>query len=216
MSAQDRQRLLGERHAFGARLGDAPTGVARPVQVHGTRVVCADSGEEELGEADAVFATRSGVSIGIVTADCVPVLVRAESGAAAAIHAGWRGLAAGVLEAGIAALRETDAGALRAVVGPCASSCCYEVDAPVLDALAERYGAAVEDASIESRPGHALLDLGGLALHVLARTGIAEGSLGRIEHGCTICHSRSSGGAFESVRSDGEAAGRMLHWITAG
>ena len=210
MSAQEFQRLLGERHAFGVRLGDAPTGVARPVQVHGTRVLCADSGDTELGEADAVFATRSGVSIGIVTADCVPVLVRAKSGAAAAIHAGWRGLAAGVLEAGIAALQEAAGGALRAVVGPCASSCCYEVDAPVLDALGERYGRAVEDASLASRPGHALLDLGGLALHALAGAGIADGSLARIPGGCTICH-----GAFESYRRDGPAAGRMLHWISA-
>ena len=52
MSAELRHSLLGEQHAFGARQGAAPAGIARPIQVHGTRVVCADSGDSELGEAD--------------------------------------------------------------------------------------------------------------------------------------------------------------------
>ena len=206
MSAEVRHALLGEGHGFAAPPRAPPAGLVLPVQVHGVRVASA----EEPGEADAILATRAGVTVGIVTADCVPVLARAESGAVVAIHAGWRGLAAGVLEAGIAALQQVAEGAVRAVIGPCASGCCYEVDAPVLFALSASYGGALEGFITESRPGHARLDLGGLSLHALERAGVSAVALARVPDGCTICHDH-----FESFRRDGEAAGRMLHWIRA-
>lgn len=208
MSGEIRSDLLGEAHGFAASLELPPGELYRPRQVHGVRVASAD-GDPELGEADAVVATVPGRAVGVVTADCVPILARSGSGAAAAIHAGWRGLAAGVVDSGIAALARTGRGELRAVVGPCVSSCCYEVDAPVLAALSERFGAELEAFSIETRPGHARLDLGGLALRALARAGV--GSLGRVPEGCTICHT-----PFESFRRDGAQAGRMLHWIRVG
>ena len=210
MSAERRHGLLGVGHGFAAPLDPPPAGLVRPIQVHGVRVVAVEDPGDTPGEADAIFTTRAGLTVGIVSADCVPVLARAESGAAAAIHAGWRGLAAGVLEAGIAALAQAGSGGLRAVVGPSAAACCYEVDAPVLDALAARYGAALEAFAKESRPGHALLDLGGLALHALEGAGVPAAGLSRVPDGCTICHPH-----FESFRRDAEKAGRMLHWITA-
>lgn len=200
-----RHRLLGDGHAFAVGLDVAPKGVMRPTQVHGVRVVSADVGEP-LGEADAILSRERGRAVGVITADCVPVLVRAASGPVAAIHAGWRGFAAGVLEGGIAALREITAAELSAVVGPCASSCCYEVDTPVLDALGARYGDAVGDFAVPTRTGHARLDLGGLARRALLAAGVHH--CAQLPDACTICHER-----FESFRRDGKAAGRMLHWI---
>jgi len=172
--------------------------------------------------ADAIVARRApraASPVGILTADCVPVLAASESGAAvAAIHAGWRGLAAGVLEAGIAALREA-AGAgeeLIAVVGPHVGACCYEVDRPVIEPLVDRFGRpAVEAATAASgpgRPGHWQLDLGMLAREDLQRAGVAPARCSRVHVECTCCDPRG----FASYRRDGAAATRMLHCIAPG
>ena len=73
----------------------------------------------------------------VLSADCLPVALGCE-GAVAMVHAGWRGLAAGVLEEGVAALRELGGrGAIEAVIGPCAGGCCYEVG-PEVHARARR------------------------------------------------------------------------------
>ena len=200
--------LLGHGdHGF----ADAPDRVRalRPRQVHGVRVVEVTSGTASPGEADAVHTARPGLVVGVVTADCAPILVRSSAGRVLAIHAGWRGLAAGVVEAGLDALRTAEPEArLAAVVGPCAGPCCYEVDAPVLTALAERYGADLEASLRPSRPEHALLDLGGLVARALGAAGVDEVGITGTSGSCTICDTR-----FESFRRDGAEAGRMLHWI---
>ena len=200
--------LLGEtKHAF-ADVADRE-GVVRPRQVHGTRVVEAGTGTASLGEADAVYTRVPGMVVGVVTADCAPILVRAAGGAGLAIHAGWRGFAAGVVEAAIGTLRAAVPGEhLVAVVGPCAAECCYEVDGPVLDALSERYADMVSKATVPSRPGHARLDLGGLVARALQAAGVTQVATTRTGPGCTICDT-----GFESYRRDGDRSGRMLHWI---
>jgi copper oxidase (laccase) domain-containing protein len=122
----------GVRHGFGTR-GDAPPArLLRPRQVDGARVASARECAHGI-DADAVVARGGADAVGVVTADCVPVLAASADGrAVAAIHAGWRGLAAGVIEAGIAALREQAPGAaLRAVIGPHIGPCCYGIDEPV-------------------------------------------------------------------------------------
>jgi len=154
-----------------------------------------------------------GLAIGVVTADCLPILACSEDGSAvAAIHAGWRGLAAGVIEAGIEALREIaprDAG-LRAVVGPHIGRCCYEVDTPVLSALATRFGrVTLGQASSGTRPSHARIDLAALARAELLRLGIADASLACIADPCTSCDASR----FHSFRRDAAAAGRLVHVI---
>jgi hypothetical protein len=134
----------GVAHGFGTRTSKVPSGTFLPRQVHGVAVhhlsVDAVAAIGEV-EADAICTSRPGQSIGIITADCVPILVCNESGQAVlAVHAGWRGLAHGVIEAGIASLMdESPVGEkLCAVVGPHVGPCCYEVDALVLDALRNR------------------------------------------------------------------------------
>ena len=76
----------------------------------------------------------------------------------------------------------------------------------MLSALGAAYPRALEAATTPTRPGHARLDLGALALSALRAAGVARA--GRLEGACTICDPR-----FESFRREGDAAGRMLHWV---
>jgi copper oxidase (laccase) domain-containing protein len=142
----------------------------------------------------------------------VPVLAASADGrAVAAIHAGWRGLAAGVIDAGIDALRRTAPDqTLCAVIGPHIGPCCYEVDGPVLDAL--RYFADLDAALTASRPGHHFLDLGALSGSALRRAGVLASEIGVVANACTSCDARR----FHSYRRDGPRAGRLVHWIAAG
>jgi len=135
---------VGVEHGFGVRGLAPPPGLRRPQQVHGNRVAqAAGCVGAAAPRADAVVSALPGVPVGVVTADCVPILVATDAGTAvAAIHAGWRGLACGVVAAAIEALRAESGGAVRlvAAIGPHIGACCYEVDEPVLEALAPTFG----------------------------------------------------------------------------
>ncbi len=91
-------------------------------QVHGHRVVTVGQPNRDLPEADGQATTTRGVGLAALVADCLPVML-AGRGAVAMVHAGWRGLAAGVLEAAVGAL----SGPVSAAIGPGAGPCCYEV-----------------------------------------------------------------------------------------
>ena len=142
----------------GSAVGDAPASVAinrarladamqaRPVflrQVHGTRVVRVAAADAAAGvavhEADAVVTTERGVACVVQAADCLPVLLAAPDGrAVGAAHAGWRGLAAGVVEAAVDAVRSAAACAadeLTAWLGACIGVDAFEVGADVLVAF---------------------------------------------------------------------------------
>lgn len=178
---------------LGARCGDAVAAVAANRaalvdrlqlpsaprwlrQVHGTGVFDADfdgsagQGETEP-EADAAVARASGVVLAILTADCLPVLFAADDGSAiAAAHAGWRGLAAGVLEAAVARLGIAPSRVL-AWIGPAIGAASYEVGDEVRAAFADRdTGAASTFAP--TRPGHWRCDLPALARRRLAVLGV--------------------------------------------
>jgi len=209
MSAFLTDPVLASPHGFGLRTSPAREDVLRPVQVHGAVVADADAGGAGA-EADAIVTATPGRRVAIVTADCVPLLVQAGE-AVAAIHGGWRGLAAGVVEAGIAALRTRDAAAPRAAIGPHIGPCCYEVDAPVLEGLRPRFGATLDEACTPSRPGHVQLDLGVLARAALLGAGLAPVAVGAAVAACTCCDAER----FHSYRRDGAASGRLLHWIAA-
>lgn len=201
-------RVAGVRHGFGTRDATPPAGLCRPRQVHGAAVSWASQCAAGV-EADAVLARPGDAPVAVVTADCVPILTASADGrAVAAIHAGWRGLAAGVIEAGIDALRHETRADLRAVIGPRIGACCYEVDAPVLDALRHR-DPDLADATRESRPHHWWLDLGLLARHALERCGMTHDAVGILDGVCTACDPER----FHSYRRDGPRSGRLVHWI---
>ncbi|UCE85560.1 MAG: polyphenol oxidase family protein [Deltaproteobacteria bacterium] len=218
MSPRLTHALLREwavEHGFGQRGSVPPDGLLRPRQVHGACVeLVGESGWEEPPEADAVVSTLPGRPVGVVTADCVPVLAASRCGSAvAAIHAGWRGLAHGVVRRGLDALRAAaPAGAeLRAVMGPHIGPCCYEIDAPVGEALYRRFGTKLSAALRPSRPGHHWLDLGRLVRHEIESAELDPECIGSLPASCTRCDAAR----FHSYRRDGVRAGRLVHYICA-
>ena len=206
---------IGVAHGFGVRGAPDPPGLLRPKQVHGRRVVTSlECRSAPAPEADGVVSREPGVPVGVATADCVPILCASQRGdVVAAVHAGWRGLAGGVVEASIDALRRSDPAAeWVAVIGPHIGPCCYEVDAPVLDALRQPLGeASVAAASTPTRPGHVRIDLGALTAEALARAGVARAQIARLPACCTRCDAER----FHSYRRDGARAGRLIHHIAA-
>ncbi len=223
-------RLLPAPHGFLATGGPEPPWW-RPRQVHGARVVRANASSDPVTDADGVVGVTPGLAVAVATADCVPVLLSTEDGGAvAALHAGWRGLAAGILPAGVAALLEAARGRgsagpravdpgdrraldpgdrralgpgnLRAAIGPAAAGCCYEVGPEVVAALGLLPG--------DVRPtsgGRGRIDPRDLARRQLRAAGLPDGSIETVGP-CTICSA-----AWPSYRRDGDAAGRMLSFI---
>ncbi len=215
MNALQHPLLRGARvpHGFGLRDTPPPPGLLRPVQVHGTRIAEARACEGEPPEADGVVSREPGAWVGVATADCVPVLLADAGGAVvAAVHAGWRGLAGGVLEAGVAALRERGGADPLAAIGPHIGPCCYEVDAPVLEPLSRHLGPALDAALRPSRADHARLDLGAAARIALEAAGVAPERIGALPDAWEAC-TRCDAARFHSYRRDGARAGRLLSWI---
>lgn len=149
-------------------------------QVHGPRVLVADPGWTTPPEADALVTDRPGLALGILTADCAPVLFHDPvARVAGAAHAGWRGAVAGVLEATIAAMVRLGAEPARitAVIGPCIAQPSYEVRADLRDAvLSAPWRHATESARFFA-PGrdaaHFQFDLPGYCAQRLAGIGAA-------------------------------------------
>jgi YfiH family protein len=213
---------------LGGHVGDLPEAVAEnrrrlraaaglpaePVwlsQVHGTTVVdlegAADLGASRpVGPADAAFTRRRGRVCAILTADCLPILLAAESGdLVAAAHAGWRGLAGGVIEATVRALKVAPE-KLIAWLGPAIGPGHFEVGAEVREALLA--GDPGADAAFAANArGRYMADLDALARRRLAALGV-----GRVYGGgqCTY----ADGNRYFSHRRDG-VTGRQatLIWL---
>lgn len=178
-------------------------------QVHGDRVLRLTS-EVLDGEpqADAAFTSQPGVVLAILTADCLPILLCADDGAEiAAIHAGWRGLASGVIEACVRRMA-TPPARLLAWLGPAIGPQSYEVGGEVREAFLS-HDARAEAAFAPTRPGHWQCDLYTLACQRLRALGIEHIHGGGLD---TFADAR-----FYSYRRDGAQSGRMasLIWIAA-
>jgi hypothetical protein len=172
-------------------------------QVHGAETV--DAGATGAGaRADASIATRPGVVCAVLTADCLPVFLCDRTGTRVGIaHAGWRGLAAGVIESTVAAL-DAPRGELMAWLGPAIGPQAFEVGAEVRVAFTDRDpGAAC--AFRAGRPGHWFADIYQLARRRLHASGV------NAVHGGDLCTFRDSA-RFYSYRRDG-ACGRMASLI---
>lgn len=201
----DLERVAENTRRFAAAAGVGP--LFEVSQVHGREVVRVEAGAD-LGairrrEADALVTAAAGVAVGVRTADCVPVLLgdRA-SGAVAAVHAGWRGIVAGVLDAAIDALAVDPAG-LIAAVGPHIRA--FEVQ----DDVAHQIAAAARGADVvlarEPRPH---VDLAKAVVAQLRARGLTEvDDVG----GCTL----TEPARFFSHRRDAGLTGRHLSVIAA-
>jgi len=213
-----------ERFNLGARNGDAPAAVEhnrRAVQtawalphpphwlqqVHGTAVVAIDErASTSEPRADAAWTATPGQPLAILTADCLPVLFCAADGSVvAAAHAGWRGLAAGVLEATLSVMPAAGAPPL-AWLGPCIGARSYEVGEEVHAAFVDRDAGAAEH-FVATRSGHWLCDLAGLARRRLRQAGLTQIYGGGFD---MLTDSR-----FYSYRRDAARSGRFasLIWL---
>lgn len=195
-------RVALQRDALVAVLG-LPSAPCWLQQVHGTSVVDAVDAHA-MSQADGLVSHRPGEVLAIQTADCLPVLFCSRDGQhIGAAHAGWRGLAAGVLEATIAAMNCAPS-ELLAWLGPCVGQASYEVDAVVRDAFVGR-DADAKAAFTPMRPGHWLASLEALARQRLSAAGVTEIHGGDFD---TFADHR-----FHSWRRDGQAAGRFASLI---
>ncbi|MDB5796969.1 MAG: hypothetical protein JWP36_871 [Paucimonas sp.] len=177
-------------------------------QVHGSTVVDAAIAKG-IARADASFSTTPGVVCAILTADCLPVLLAdAQARVVGAAHAGWRGLAGGVLENTVQAMREAGAGELFAWLGPAIGPRNFEVGEDVRAAfIAGDAGAAAAFTARPGQPGKYLADLYALARRRLQACGVNAVSGG---DRCTVAEPQ----CFYSYRRDGQT-GRMatLAWL---
>ncbi len=173
--ADDRASVLENRRLAAAALGLVT--LVGLTQVHGPEVAVVDAPWEPGAgpRADGMVTRRPGIGLGIVTADCAPVLF-AGPGVVGACHAGWRGALGGVLEATLAAMRtlQSAPGPIAAVVGPCIGPASYEVAADMRDAVLTRDPADTRY-FVDGRPGHWLFDLPGYcAARLQAAGAVAE------------------------------------------
>jgi len=179
-------------------------------QVHGVNVAQLGPlpGVDEP-EADAAVSHIPGTVLAILTADCLPVLFCADDGSAiGAAHAGWRGLAAGVLEVTIEQMQLAP-GRLLAWLGPCIGGASYEVGDEVRETFVDRDAAAAA-CFAATRPGHWHADLAALARQRLSTAGVTRVHGGGFD---TFADAR-----FYSYRREGARSGRFasLIWLAGG
>jgi len=190
----------------------------RLVQEHGAVVVAAMDPTPRAGgllepwtegprgaapRGDALVAKGPGNCLAILTADCASVALATPEGVFAAVHVGWRGLLAGVVERTLTALSAVGASEVSAGIGPCIHPCCYRFEAPEVDLLAERYGEEVR--ALTSR-GEPALDLPRAVHEALGRAGA------RVEidvDTCTACQ----GDAFSFRARHDEERQALFVWL---
>jgi YfiH family protein len=141
--------------------------------VHGTAVVVVERPGEHAGaEADAAVTAAPGACLAVQTADCAPVLLAAADGSVVgAVHAGWRGLLGGVVEAAVGAMRDLGATGVSARLGPCISPAAYEFGSGDLTTLALRFGPDVVAATPDGAPA---LDLRAAVRQALRDAGVED------------------------------------------
>jgi YfiH family protein len=180
LSSQDDPDAVAENRARAAgAVGAAPARLLGLTQVHGTDVVTVDTAwpAGQGPRADAMVTSQPGLALGIITADCAPVLLAdQDAGVIGAAHAGWRGASAGVLEATVAAMVRLGAAPSRiaAAIGPCIAQVSYEVGPDMRDAVLAADPAADEFFAPGHRAGHFQFDLAGCCAARLARAGLAR------------------------------------------
>ena len=197
------ERVLENRRRVAQAAGFAVAQLRLVKQVHGVAVVRAIEADDD-SEADAMWCAREdGVVVGVLTADCVPVLLADRAGrVAAAVHSGWRGTVAGIVPQTIAALERAGIAAsdLVAAIGPCIEQGAFEVGPEV----AAQFAAAHVDTS-GARPH---VDLVAVVRDQLVAAGVGATMIERVG-GCTHAHPDR----WFSFRRDGAGIGQMLAFV---
>ena len=209
-SVQGNRSLLAR--AFGTRLEKLVT----VTQTHGTDLLVIDTPNPDYThfqklECDGIITNQPMVMIGVCVADCVPLLLLDPvKRVVAALHAGWKGTAAGIAGKGVTALTSlfgSDPADLLAAVGPGIGPCCFEVDAPVRDQFLSG-GMPWAECAEEAGPGKWRLDLALANLHQLRDAGIPRENIDSTDL-CVSCNRAM----FFSYRRDKGETGRQMGFI---
>ncbi|MDH3738969.1 MAG: peptidoglycan editing factor PgeF [Alphaproteobacteria bacterium] len=180
-SDDDKARVHENRHRAMRDVGLADDALRTVYQVHSANVVVVHDGAEDTAatRADALVSAVPGIALGVLAADCAPVLFAdPEQSIIGAAHSGWRGALSGVIEATVAAMAGLGADPSRmiAVVGPCIAQDSYEVGADFPQPFQAQDAANDRFFAPGRRDGHLQFDLAGYVLSRLAAAGIAQPS----------------------------------------
>lgn len=152
------------------------------VQVHGDNVVVVNDAFTDVGvEADAAITVMPDVALGVATADCAPIALASAEGVVGAVHAGWKGMKAGVVAEAANRMRSLGATRIYAALGPCIHAECYEFDGPELDEMAKQFGDTVVS---ETTEGARALDMIAATKAACREAGI---ELDYVHDDCTAC-----------------------------
>lgn len=206
----------GNRSTFTRSFEMNPHQLLTVKQVHGNDILLVDESNLDLThflkvEVDAIVTNQTGIMLGILTADCFPLLLwHPEKPLAAAIHAGWRGAANGLIDKVIQTITkhfDCPADELLAAIGPGIGAHKYEVDRPVRDAFRQGTG-FWDDISEETRLGHWKLNIPLSCRLQLEAAGLKPQKI-EVEEQCTCCHPE----LFFSHRRDNGTTGRQIGFI---
>ncbi len=206
----------GNRSTFARSFDLSPHQLLTVKQVHGNDLLLIDEPNPDLShflsvEVDAIVTNQPGIMIGVLVADCYPVLLwNAETRVIAAVHVGWRGAANGILGKVIATLEKSlscPPEQLHAAIGPGIGAHKYEVDRPVREAFRQGTG-FWNEISAETRLGHWQLDLAMSSRLQLEQAGLQAKNIDSAKE-CTCCHPE----LLFSYRRDNGATGRQLGFI---
>jgi YfiH family protein len=178
-------------------------------QVHGDNIVeVKDKSLKEVGEADGMITGEPGVHLGVLTADCVPILfVAPKKRLAAAVHAGWRGTLVGIAERAVRLFADqygVPAGDLEVALGPSIGPCCYEVKDDVAEPLMKKWG-KLTTPSVLVKQGKTFVNLSRLNRDILRAAGVPGNQLFQMGP-CTSCATED----FFSYRRAGGQTGRQI------
>lgn len=180
-SNDDKARVHENRRRAMHEVGLADNALRTVYQIHSANVVTVNEGAENTAatKADALVSTKPGIALGVLTADCAPVLMAdPEAAVIGAAHAGWRGAVSGVIEATIAAMASLGAepGRITAVVGPCIGQDSYEVGTEFPQPFQKQDPANGRFFASGNRAGHLQFDLAGYVLSRLSAAGVSSSS----------------------------------------
>lgn len=186
-------------------------------QVHGDQVLILDEDPVKAGskyqhlDYDAILTQEKGVAIGVLTADCLPIIMYApKEQAIGIVHAGWRGTCLNVVGTVVAKFQkvfQVDPQDLLVGFGPCIGDCCYEVDIKVVRSI-KNSTARWKEFIKPLRANKYTLDLVGLNVHQLLQAGVSQANIVRVS-ACTACNSK----VFFSHRASKGKTGRQLNLI---
>lgn len=171
-------------------------------QVHSNGIVRAeDIAKGDIPEADGIISRNPSDVLCVRTADCVPVLLWNDAPTViAAVHAGWRGIAQGIVKKAVNQMQKLGASVIHVSIGPCIGPCCYEVGQDVVDALGSEH--------LLHTNGTKYLDLAGIVISQALSAGVRRDRIHSVDL-CTSCHPDK----FFSYRRDGASTGRNISLI---